>query len=478
MIRSSPGGPIAMDLTTQRFRLGLFVVVSAIILAVMSVFFGGSPRLFQARDRYVIVFDDAPGVVPGTPVRKSGVRIGEVESVELDDDHGTVRVHIAVDRKYRIRTDEEPLIVPDLLSRDTTIDFVPAPPKTLPAPVPRAEAVVPAQFVQAQPEKGLGPPPPVLPGEPIPPGSEIRGRSPPDVRAMLREATDVLPTAQMSLNQIRKSLERLDRIAPLVEDTLREYAELARSVREAVPEVRRTNDDVRAAVAGFKDIGPEAKRTLEEVQGFARQYSRLGERFDVLLQTNSDVIDRTVKNVETITRQAAGLLSEENVRNVTSSLRSVQSLSKTLDEVAVQAKRETIPRFTETLGRVDSVLLNVNQAVKPLADRSDRIARNLDAAIENLARTIGSFTDVLGPTAGSDGTVRRLFTDPSLFNNLNDASLMLTRILPRVDRILKDVEVFADKIARHPESLGVGGVVRPSAGLKDAPPGASMRPHH
>jgi ABC-type transporter Mla subunit MlaD len=468
-----------MDLTTQRFRLGLFVVVAAIILAVMSVFFGGSPRLFQARDRYVIVFDDAPGVVPGTPVRKSGVRIGEVESVELDDANGTVRVHIAVDKKYRLRKDEEPLIVPDLLSRDTTIDFVPLPPKTPPPPVPRAEAVVPARFVQAQPEKGLDPPPgPALPGEPIPPGAEIRGRSPPDVRAMLREATDVLPTAQMSLAQIRKSLERFDRIAPLVEDTLREYAELARSVREAVPELRRTNDDVRAAVAGFKDIGPEAKRALEEVQGFSRQYSRLGERLDVLLQTNADVIDRTVKNVETITRQAAGLLSEENVRNVTASLRSVQSLSKTADEIAVQAKRETIPRFTETLGRVDSVLLNVNQAVKPLADRSDRIARNLDAAIENLARTIGGFSDVLGPAAGADGSVRRLFTDPALFNNLNDASLMLTRILPRVDRILKDVEVFADKIARHPESLGVGGVVRPSAGLKDAPPGASLRPHH
>jgi hypothetical protein len=26
--------------------------------------------------------------------------------------------------------------------------------------------------------------------------------------------------------------------------------------------------------------------------------------------------------------------------------------------------------------------------------------------------------------------------------------------------------VFADKVARHPESLGVGGVVRPGSGLK------------
>ena len=46
---------------------------------------------------------------------------------------------------------------------------------------------------------------------------------------------------------------------------------------------------------------------------------------------------------------------------------------------------------------------------------------------------------------------------------------MTTRIMPRLDRILRDFEVFADKIARHPESIGVGGAVRPSAGLKESP---------
>jgi phospholipid/cholesterol/gamma-HCH transport system substrate-binding protein len=46
---------------------------------------------------------------------------------------------------------------------------------------------------------------------------------------------------------------------------------------------------------------------------------------------------------------------------------------------------------------------------------------------------------------------------------------MITRIIPRLDRILRDMEIFADKVARHPESLGLGGVIRPGSGLKDAP---------
>src|SRR5205085_4357255 len=108
------------------------------------------------------------------------------------------RVTIAIDKQYSIRSHEEAVIVPDLLSRDTTIDFVPAPPPKPPAPRPqsRAEEIVPAQFVQA-PEQGKAPPPPppepVPLGQPIPPGSEIKGRAPPDARALLREAADVVP---------------------------------------------------------------------------------------------------------------------------------------------------------------------------------------------------------------------------------------------------------------------------------------------
>jgi hypothetical protein len=67
--------------------------------------------------------------------------------------------------------------------------------------------------------------------------------------------------------------------------------------------------------------------------------------------------------------------------------------------------------------------------------------------------------------APSDGTLRRFLTDPSLYNHL-DAACMLARILPHVDRMIQDFGVFADKLARQPEKLGLGGVVRPSNGLK------------
>ena len=72
-----------------------------------------------------------------------------------------------------------------------------------------------------------------------------------------------------------------------------------------------------------------------------------------------------------------------------------------------------------------------------------------------------------------DGTLRRFLTDPTFYNNLNDAALMLVKLMPRLDRTLRDVEVFADKIARHPELIGVGGAVSPSGGLKEGPSSTS-----
>ena len=463
-----------MNTAKQRFRLGALVLGAAALLAGLSVFFGGSPRFFQSRAHYTIVFRDAPGVVRGTPVRKSGVRIGEVESVELDDKRNVVKVHIAVDPQYSLRDTEEPIITPDLLSRDTTIDFVPAPPPPpkLPKPAAKGNGVVPAQFVQAKPEPGLGPVQPMPPpGKVIPPGSEIEGRTPPDARALIRDAIDIVPSVQLSIAQIQRSVERFERIAPVIEDTMREYTELARAMREVVPEIRRTNDDLRMALKKVSDLDPDVRRALDELQDMVRQYKKVGERVDVLLQTNNDAIDKTIRNLSTVVSRMADLLNDENQKNFAASLKSMQGLAQSLEGLAGQAQKETLPRFQDTLAKLDSVLLNVNTATKPFADRAEKISRNLDSVIEQTARALGSFGDAFGQPGQANGSFQRLLSDPAIYNNLNDASLMLARILPRVDRVLKDFEVFADKIARHPESLGVGGVVRPSAGLKD-PPGA------
>src|SRR5690606_39541943 len=50
-------------------------------------------------------FDEAPGIAVGIPVRKSGIRIGEVVEIQFDRRPGAgdgVLVTMALERKYRL----------------------------------------------------------------------------------------------------------------------------------------------------------------------------------------------------------------------------------------------------------------------------------------------------------------------------------------------------------------------------------------
>src|SRR5437660_6534460 len=167
----------------MKLRLGFFVAGSLAALAGLVVMFGGAPTIFSSKSKYTVVFPEAPGVAPGTPVRKSGVRVGEVTAVDLNPDTGMVNVRVTVDPKHLPRTGEDATQTRGLLTGDTAIDFLPK----------------------------LGPDrQPIGRGDPIPPGSEIIGVPPITPRSLLTPA-------QATIDRLRASFEKLDRIAPKVE---------------------------------------------------------------------------------------------------------------------------------------------------------------------------------------------------------------------------------------------------------------------
>ena len=421
-----------MNEQALRFRVGVFVLGTLIALGVLIMLFGGFPAFFKQHDRYTVIFDNAPGVAPGIPVRRSGVRIGEVGSVALDDASAKVHVHILVEKPHPLFRSDVPTLVNGLLSGDTSIDFI-----ARRAPGEPVEAVV------------------------VPPDSEIVGATYAGVSALLNQAADIVPTAQESLNQIRNTLQRMEKMQPLMEESLREYRDLARATRDSIPDLKRTND---------------------EIQVMARNWSRLGERSDVLLQTNQDKLVKTLDNLNDTVIRVSNVFNDENQRNLARSLKNVQagtenleSLSRNTEEM-VKEGRQTMKRVNESINQADQVLNNLQQATKPLAERSGSVMKNLDEGTTRLNATLIELQDLLKAVGQGDGSLRRFLADPTLYNNLNDAACMVTRLMPRVDRILRDFEVFADKIARHPESLGVGGAVNPSSGLKTAPGGSSLWP--
>jgi phospholipid/cholesterol/gamma-HCH transport system substrate-binding protein len=416
-----------MNEQAMRFRLGVFVLVSLILLAVLVTLFGGFPAFFTRHHTYTVTFDDAAGVGPGTPVRRSGVRIGDVRRVELDPETGKVKVTVRVLARYPLRRNDRAVLSRGLFGGDTAIDFVPQP------PAPGAKAAD---------------------RTPVEPGSSFEGVTQVDVNAVLRQTSELMPPAQDTLKDIRNSLARLDKMAPAMEQTLREFQALAKSANEAMPGLQKTN---------------------EAVQGTAKNWGKAGEGLDKLLRGNEEKLARALDSLNETLKRVNKTFSDENQRSLTETLKNLQKGSERLDSITrvtddlLKEVGKTVGQLNGTIGKADAVMANLQQATRPLAQRSDSITRNLDETTAKLNQTLNEVSELLRLVGRGDGTVQRLLADPSLYNNLNQAACMVTRILPRVDRALQDLEIFADKLARHPEALGLGGLVNPGSGLTQAP---------
>jgi phospholipid/cholesterol/gamma-HCH transport system substrate-binding protein len=421
-----------------RFRFGIFVLASLILLAVMTILFGGFPNYFKRADSYTLVFADAPGVAPGTPVRRSGVRIGEVHSVQLNNETGKVNVGIQVDDKYTLRKADRPMLQQGLIGGDAAISFVPPDnPKN-------------ADF------------------SPVPPGSVIEGISPADPARLVQETTDLVKPAKETLDEIRKVFKGIGEMKPLVDETLKDFREIGKMAKTVGPDLQKASESIRLLSDDTRKMIPEFKRTNEEVQRAAKKWGDAGERTDILLKVNEEKITKSIERMEETLKRLNEILGDENQKNLRDTLKNAKNGSKEFEEL-MKDSRVTVKQLNESLKRADEALADFQKAMKPLGDKGPSVFKNLDEGSADLNKAIKDIREIIRVVAQNDGTIQRLLSDPSLYNNLNDSALMATKILPRLDRALADFETFSDKLARHPELFGIGGVIRPSSGLKESP---------
>ncbi len=159
-------------------------------------------------------------------------------------------------------------------------------------------------------------------------------------------ASEVVPTTQETLNDIRKSMQRIEKMTPLVEDTFREYRDLGHKLNNAVPDLRQTNADVdklaqsaNKAMEQAQDAIPRITRDADDAAAAARAFQKLSERVDNLLLQNQDQITQSITRLNEVLTRTAALLSDDNVRNVTDIIRNVRTSSETFPEPDPQRER-------------------------------------------------------------------------------------------------------------------------------------------
>jgi ABC-type transporter Mla subunit MlaD len=455
-------------------KLGLFVAAALAGLAALVVFFGRAPDLFSNKASYTLIFPEAPGIGPGTPIRKSGVRIGEVSSLDLDPNSGQVHVQIRVDRKYLPRRSEEAIITKGLLSGDASIDFLP-------------RIVDEAQ-----------PPPPQ---EIYPPGSEILGVPPITPRSLLTPASSILANAQQSLERIVKAfekLERLEQLRPKVETALDEFTGLARDARSFIPELKETNkkfqnllgsDGPNLPIDRVAAAQPQADQVnlralIRDIQDLVRSVRPTVDELRATVRRLEPELNATVKSARQTFDSVNEVFTPENRRQISELLRNVNSVAVYIVKITtaltslLESAEKAIKNIDAQVTSAGAVVADVRAITRPLSARSEAIVVSVTDSADQLSKTLTEIRALLKTFGQGNGSVQKLLTDPNVYQNLDDAAGSLARILARAEKISRDLEVFSDKIARRPELIGLGGAVRPSSGLKDlgGPSFPSYRP--
>jgi phospholipid/cholesterol/gamma-HCH transport system substrate-binding protein len=348
-----------------QFRVGLFALAALVATGVMIFQFGEIRSWWEPRYPLVIHFAEAPGIFPGTPVRKNGVPIGKVRSVDFDEEHGGVQVVVDIKQRFRMRLDSRPELVRSLLG-DASIEFQPG-----------------------SSEKVLAP------------GSRIKGNPP----------TDPFEVVERMEKQVTASLEAFNATAV--------------------------------------------------------EWRKVGRNLNSLVETNRGNLDVVIERAAESLHQVSTTMQNANV--IVGDPRNQENMRKALEELPkmVAETRQAIVAVRSAVEKADANLANLGHVTLPLAQRSTSIITRLDATLGNLEGLSSELHDFAQIVTREDGTLKKLATDPELYERLTRSAGLLTVLLQNLEPVLRDMRIFSDRIARHPELMGVGGAMKPSSGVKD-----------
>lgn len=126
--------------TSQKIRLGVFVITGLIIFVLAIYFIGSKQSMFGNTERLAAVFTNVNGLQQGNNVRYSGINVGTVESLKMANDT-TIRVEMIIDKKIfkHIKKDAKASISSDGLVGSMIINITPGQGK---APVVRPGDVI------------------------------------------------------------------------------------------------------------------------------------------------------------------------------------------------------------------------------------------------------------------------------------------------------------------------------------------------
>jgi phospholipid/cholesterol/gamma-HCH transport system substrate-binding protein len=383
-----------MDEQGYRFGVGVLVVASLVIAVILILFFGAAPNFFVERYTVTIRFDAAPGVATDTPVRKSGVQIGRVKSLQLLDEDG-VDLTLELDGKYKVYARELPRIgTGSIITGDAVVEFIP----------PTQDSLL-TRFDGAggSPQDGmLDENETLLAATPIKDGDFFRGgRVAPD-------PLDALLTMQEGFGTTLTAIETAgNQVTALALDVRK----LMGSGDGALQDIARKTD---LTIDNFN-------QTLDAIEGLFNDPSLKSS-----LDTLATRLPGIVNEAEAVMKQTGSTLAA-------------------FEDVG-RAAEDTVRNVTETVR-------HVNELTEPLGRNGEKLVGDVVNTLDNLNHLLADLRGVAARFNAGQGTVAKLLEDPQLYYTFINTLENIETLTRKLEPIVDDARVFTDKVSRQPSSL-------------------------
>jgi phospholipid/cholesterol/gamma-HCH transport system substrate-binding protein len=293
---------------SRELKVGAFVLGSVAIFMATFVYVA-SVQLRGVRIGYKTYFKYAGGIDPGSPVRFGGMKAGTITAIHSSlDDPTKIEVLFEINQGVPVNAD----------SVATLASLSPLGDKYL-------EITTGTNNARR------------LPG-----GATIPSTEPVSLDDLAKQASAIIPTAQATLQDVRKDIDQL-------------------------------TGDARVVLANFQSItGPQNQRNLTLLLANARE----------LLDKESPRIDRVLQNVERASSQASDAFNELHAAARTSN-DTFANANRTIDEIREPVQAD-LAELQRTMTDARGLIMDLNKIVSSNRSNINDTLENFRAASENL----------------------------------------------------------------------------------------------
>ncbi len=411
-----------MDEQAQKLRVGIYTIIVLLILTLIIVLFSDG---FARKYTIYVKPQHAPGVKIGTPIRKNGILIGRVGSVQNQDD--SVVLGLDIDEHEKIYANETVSIGTESLLGDAGIEIV---------GLPKEQR-----------------------------GSLMRNRE--SIATVINEPNP---------------MELIDIVVNLgsdVEETLGTVREAGEAVGEAAKGIDKLTMSINVA---FADEDSDIKRLITDIRQLSNKAEAAVDNVDRIFNRVADFLEdpKVQEDLNDFVQSLPPIFKE--IRVAISDAGKIINTFGTVSEKASE-NLDNLSTFTKSLGITGPEILdNVNDGVGEIREGIGDIregvgdVRGLIKKAEGFGDTLTGLQEIFG---NKEGTIGKLFNSTELYDevlvslkNVREFSETIQNLDVKLKPIFNDVRSFTDALARDPGLLGVRGALdrRPGkTGYKTTP---------